>query len=109
MASLADKECIPCRGGVPALGPNAIGPLAEQVPAWEVVEHRKIRRTFSFPDFASGLELVNRIGALAEEQGHHPDLILAWGRVVVEIWTHKVDGLSESDFILAAKIDRIAP
>jgi 4a-hydroxytetrahydrobiopterin dehydratase len=105
---LADKSCVPCRGGVPALAPDDIVPLAAQVPAWEVVEHRKIRRSFTLADFAAGLDLVNRIGAEAEAQGHHPDLYLAWGKVDVEIWTHKVNGLTESDFILAARIDRIA-
>lgn len=104
---LADKQCVPCRGGVPPLESDAIAPLAAQVPDWQVVEDRKIRRDFKLPDFAAGLALVNGIGAEAEAQGHHPDLYLAWGVVTVEIWTHKVNGLTESDFILAARIDRI--
>ncbi len=104
---LADKQCVPCRGGVPPLEPDAIAPLAAQVPDWQVVEHRKFRRDLKLPDFAAGLALVNRIGAEAEAQGHHPDLYLAWGKVTVEIWTHKANGLTESDFILAARIDRI--
>jgi 4a-hydroxytetrahydrobiopterin dehydratase len=106
--ALADQQCVPCRGGVPPLESGAIQPLAQQVPAWQVVEDKKIRRDFQLPDFAAGLVLVNRIGVEAEAQGHHPDLYLAWGRVTVEIWTHKVSGLTESDFILAARIDRIA-
>lgn len=105
---LADKQCVPCRGGVPPLEPDAIVPLAAQLPEWQVVEHRKIRRDFQFPDFAEGLALVQRIGVEAEAQGHHPDLYLAWGKVTVEIWTHKVNGLTESDFILAARIDRVS-
>ncbi len=105
---LADKQCVPCRGGVPPLEPDAIVPLAAQLPEWQVVEHRKIRRDFQFPDFAEGLALVQRIGVEAEAQGHHPDLYLAWGKVTVEIWTHKVNGLTESDFILAARIERLA-
>ena len=105
---LADRKCVPCRGGVPPLGADAIRSLRLEIPEWEVVDDGKLRRTFNTGDFAAGLELVNRVGALAEEQWHHPDLYLAWGRVTVELWTHKIGGLSESDFILAAKIDRLA-
>jgi 4a-hydroxytetrahydrobiopterin dehydratase len=105
--SLSDKKCVPCHGGVPALTAAEIEPLAEQVPAWEVIGTSKIMRAFTLPDFAAALELVNKIGALAEEEGHHPDINLSWGKVTVEIWTHAVGGLTESDFILAAKIDRL--
>jgi 4a-hydroxytetrahydrobiopterin dehydratase len=105
--SLADRTCEPCRGGVPPLPPERIAPLAAQVPAWEVVRSHHLRREFRFPDFAQALAFVNRVGAQAEAQGHHPDLELAWGRVVVSIWTHKIDGLAEADFILAARIDRL--
>jgi 4a-hydroxytetrahydrobiopterin dehydratase len=109
MSDLADRTCVPCRGGVPPLAAEQIRRLRPQIPAWEVVREHHLRREFRTRDFASALDLANRIGAVAEEQGHHPDLHVAWGRVAVEIWTHKIDGLTESDFILAAKIDRLAP
>ena len=105
--NLAELQCIPCRGGVPPLTAEEIRPLHAQVPEWKVVEHHHVERLFQFPDFATALAFVNRVGALAEEQGHHPDIYLAWGKVEVKIWTHKIDGLTESDFILAAKIDRL--
>ena len=74
--------------------------------AWQVVETHHLERDYDFPDFMSALEFTNEIGTIAEEQGHHPDIHLSWGRVGVEIWTHKIDGLTESDFVLAAKFDR---
>jgi len=110
MSELAERECIPCRGGVAPLGPEAQRTLLGQIDSdWEIVSGHHLHRSFTFPDFASGLAFVDRVGAIAEEQGHHPDLHLSWGRVVVEIWTHKIDGLHESDFILAAKCDRAYP
>ncbi len=78
-----------------------------EVPEWTIVDEHHLTRTFSFPDFKTALDFVNRVGALAEEQGHHPDILLAWGRAVVTTWTHKIDGLTESDFVLAAKVDRL--
>lgn len=107
MTELADKKCVPCRGGVAPFGPGAIAALKPQVPEWTVVSHHHLTREFRFPDFRTALEFVNRIGEVAEEQGHHPDIALAWGKVGVTLWTHKIDGLSESDFIMAAKIDRL--
>ena len=108
VSELAAKSCVPCRGGVPPLkGPELEG-LERQVPDWNVVEEHHLEKTFRFPDFRSALEFVNRVGNLAEEQGHHPDIFLAWGKVGVKIWTHKIDGLTESDFILAAKIDALS-
>ncbi len=104
---LSEKACIPCTGGVPPLTPMEIAPLAGALNNWTVVEHHHLDKQFEFSDFKNALEFVNRVGALAEEQGHHPDLYLAWGKVGVSIWTHKIDGLTESDFILAAKIDRL--
>lgn len=104
--NLAAKHCIPCKGGVPALHGEELRRLAEQVPGWQVMEEHHLERQFKFPDFAKALVFVNRVGAIAEAEGHHPDLELAWGRVGVKIWTHKIDGLTESDFILAAKIDQ---
>lgn len=107
MSELASKSCIPCRGGVPPLTPEEIEPLSSQLQNWNVVKNHHLRRTFGFPDFVTALEFVNKVGSIAEEEGHHPDLYLTWGRVEVEIWTHKINGLTESDFVLAAKIDQI--
>ncbi|HEY6359431.1 MAG TPA: 4a-hydroxytetrahydrobiopterin dehydratase [Vicinamibacterales bacterium] len=108
--SLADKTCVPCKGGVPPLNAEAIAFLLDQLDGWRVVEVRKLCKNYRFADFAAALAFVNRVGAIAEEQGHHPDIYLAWGKVTLEIWTHKLDGLTESDFVLAAKCDRaIAP
>ena len=104
--SLAEKHCVPCRGGVPPLKGEELEKMRGQVPDWQVVDQHHLTKSFSFPDFRTALDFVNRIGEIAESEGHHPDLMLAWGKVDVKIWTHKIDGLTESDFILAAKIDR---
>lgn len=104
---LADKKCVPCRGGVPPLKGKKVDALHKIVPQWTVVKEHHLTREYKFPDFAQALEFVNRVGALAEEQGHHPDILLAWGKAGITLWTHKIDGLTESDFIMAAKIDRI--
>lgn len=108
MTDLASKQCVPCRGGVPPLKGAELAAMSAQLPGWEVVNEHHITKSWKFPDFAAALAFVNKVGALAEEQGHHPDIFLAWGRADVTIWTHKIDGLTESDFILAAKIERIA-
>jgi len=105
MGGLSQKTCVPCRGGVPPLSPAEIEPLIRQVEGWIVVNHNHIEKLFKFPDFKTALDFTNKVGAIAEEQGHHPDIYLGWGRVDIKIWTHKIDGLTESDFILAAKID----
>ena len=102
---LAEKTCVPCRGGVPPLTAEQIRPLASQVDGWNVVNHHHIEKEFKFPDFKTALGFVNRVGTIAEEQGHHPDICFGWGNAEIRIWTHKIDGLTESDFILAAKID----
>lgn len=107
MTSLADKSCIPCRGGVPRLSASEIAGLRSQVPDWDVVDEHHLVRLFKFPDFRSALGFVNKVGELAEEQGHHPDILLGWGKAEITTWTHAVNGLTESDFILAAKIDRL--
>ena len=104
---LSEKTCVPCRGGVPPLTADEIGPLSAQVDNWSTVDDHHIEKQFEFPDFKEALTFVNKVGAIAEEQGHHPDVYLAWGKVGVTIWTHKIDGLTESDFVLAAKIDNI--
>ena len=107
MSILAEKNCVPCRGDVPALKGAELHDLSHQLPNWEVVNEHHIHRVFKFPDFVKALAFVNRVGAIAEEQGHHPDIQLTWGRAEITIWTHAVNGLTESDFILAAQIDRI--
>jgi len=107
MTSLADKTCIPCRGGTPPLKGPALADFHRQLPEWNVVGEHHLTRAYKFPDFKSALVFVNKVGALAEEQGHHPDILLGWGKVEITTWTHAVNGLTESDFILAAKIDRL--
>jgi 4a-hydroxytetrahydrobiopterin dehydratase len=106
MSSLADQKCEPCKGGVPPLEGEALKKLSTQLPDWKVVDGRRLNKTFIFPDFQKGLDFVNRAGAVAEAEGHHPDLCLAWGRVDVVIYTHKINGLTENDFVMAAKLDR---
>ncbi len=105
---LADKHCVPCRGGVPPLKGEALNNMKAQVTGWQVVEEHHLDKTFPFPDFRTALDFVNRIAAVAEQEGHHPDLRLSWGKVQATIWTHKINGLTESDFILAAKIDDLS-
>ena len=105
MSSLASKTCVPCRGGVPPLQGAELDALHQQVPQWKVINQHHITRLFTFPDFKQALDFVNRVGELAESQGHHPDILLTWGKAEVTLWTHKINGLTESDFIMAAKID----
>jgi 4a-hydroxytetrahydrobiopterin dehydratase len=110
MASLADKTCVPCRGGTPPLKGKELAAIHQQLTEsaqWNVVNEHHIVRNYKFKDFLSALAFVNKVGAVAEEQGHHPDILLGWGKVEITTWTHAVDGLTESDFILAAKIDRL--
>ncbi|HUT60748.1 MAG TPA: 4a-hydroxytetrahydrobiopterin dehydratase [Phycisphaerae bacterium] len=104
---LGDRKCVPCRGGVPPLKGEALQALHRQLEGWDVVDEHHLAKAFKFPNFVKALEFVNRIGELAEQQGHHPDILLSWGKVRVELHTHKIDGLHESDFILAAKIDKL--
>ena len=106
--ALADKHCVPCRGGVPPLKGEELERMMAQVTGWQVVDQHHLDKAYTFPDFRTALAFVNRVGAIAEEEGHHPDLYLSWGKVGVKIWTHKIDGLTESDFILAAKIDKVS-
>ena len=107
MTELAAKTCVPCRGGVPPLEGEELRRLSSELPSWQVVDGHHLEKEFRFPDFKAALAFTNQIGTLAEEQGHHPDILLAWGKVRVTIWTHKINGLTESDFILAAKIDQL--
>ena len=107
MSDLAAKTCVPCRGGVSPLKGEELSTLQKQVDGWNIVDEHHITKTFKFPNFREALKFVNHVGELAEEQGHHPDISLAWGKVEVTTWTHKINGLTESDFILAAKIDQL--
>ena len=108
MKDLASRRCEPCKSGVPPLGQPEIKPLLDQLDeSWEVVEDHHLSRSYKFKNFVEALAYVNRVGEMAEEQGHHPDLHLAWGKVGVEIWTHKINGLHEADFIFAAKCDQL--
>ena len=107
MNELASRDCVPCRGGVPPLKGEELSKLQSEVDGWEVVGEHHLRKEFKFPDFKETLGFVDRVGALAEAQWHHPDICFGWGKAEVTIWTHKIDGLTESDFILAAKIDRL--
>src|SRR5215472_9865085 len=104
--NLADQHCVPCRGGVPPLKGDALRNYTDQLSDWKVVNEHHITKTFVFPDFKQALDFVNRVGGVAEAEGHHPDILLTWGKVEVKTYTHKIDGLTESDFILAARIDR---
>lgn len=107
MADLASKTCVPCRGGVPPLKGKELQNLANQVSGWKTVNEHHITKAFTFPDFMTALAFVNKVGDVAESQGHHPDILLGWGKVEITTWTHKIDGLTESDFILAAKFDKV--
>ena len=105
---LADNQCVPCRGGVPPVEPAKAKELLVQLEqGWAFNTQGHLEREYSFKNFAEALEFVNKVGAIAEDQGHHPDLFLAWGKCKVEIWTHKIQGLTESDFFFAAKADRV--
>jgi 4a-hydroxytetrahydrobiopterin dehydratase len=106
MSELAAKECVPCRGGVPPLRGAEIAALTEKLGGgWKVVGEHHLEKEYGFKNFRAALDYTNRVGELAEAQGHHPDIYLAWGKVKLTIWTHKIDGLTESDFIFAAKAD----
>jgi 4a-hydroxytetrahydrobiopterin dehydratase len=107
MSELASLTCVPCRGGVPPLGGAKLEEYKRKLPGWEVVNEHHLHRSFAFPDFKAALAFVNRVGEVAEQQGHHPDISLAWGKAEITIWTHKIDGLTESDFILGAKIEQL--
>jgi 4a-hydroxytetrahydrobiopterin dehydratase len=105
MNELRQRHCVPCEGGVRPLKGQDLVQLVRQLSGWEVVNEHHLTKSFAFKDFAEALAFVNRVGAVAEAEGHHPDIYLGWGRVRVESHTHAVDGLTENDFILAAKSD----
>jgi 4a-hydroxytetrahydrobiopterin dehydratase len=107
MSELSSKQCVPCRGGVPPLRGEELERLRAQLNGWEVVLEHHLKKNYGFANFCESLAFVNRVGELAEEQGHHPDICFGWGKAEITIYTHKIDGLTESDFILAAKIDEL--
>ena len=108
MSELAAKQCVPCRGGVAPLAGGELDRLLAALGPndWQVISGHHLEKSYTFPDFSSALAFVNRVGAVAEEQGHHPDIYLGWGKVRLTVWTHKIEGLTESDFVLAAKADQ---
>ena len=106
MSSLSQKECLPCKGGIPSLKGEKLQKLQKELGNdWNVVREHHLEKEFKFKNFREALGFTNRVGELAEQVGHHPDLYLAWGKVKITIWTHKIDGLTETDFIFAAKVD----
>ena len=105
MEKLASRHCVPCHGGVPRLVGEEVEKLAGQLSGWEVGEEHHLQKHYTFPNFREALSFVTRVGAVAEQEGHHPDISFGWGYADLKIWTHAIDGLSESDFILAARID----
>jgi 4a-hydroxytetrahydrobiopterin dehydratase len=108
MSELSEKECIPCKGGVPPLRGQPLADLHRQLGnGWEVLNEHHLEKEFKFKNFREALAFTNKVGELAEANNHHPDMYLAWGRVKITIWTHKIDGLTESDFVMAAKIDQL--
>ncbi len=108
MSELAKQECIPCKGGVPPLAGDELAAVQERLGGnWNVVEGHHLEKVYKFDDFRQALDFTVKVGEMAEQQFHHPDIYLAWGRVKVVIWTHKIDGLTESDFVFAAKADAL--
>ena len=107
MPGLTEKRCIPCQGGMPPLQTEQITPLLNQLRGWEVIDQHHLHKNYSFPDFITALAFVNTVGDIAEDEHHHPNIYLTWGKVGIQIYTHSINGLTESDFILAAKIDEL--
>jgi len=108
-AALAARHCLPCEKGTPPLTEAEAAAYLTQVPSWEIREGKSLRRRFRFRDFREAMAFVNRVADLAEEEGHHPDIFISYDRVRIDLTTHAIGGLSENDFILAAKVDRLAP
>lgn len=107
---LSNKHCVPCEGGMPPLTPDEYNRLLNETPDWQVIEQKQIQRDFKFKDFKKALEFVNKVGEIAENEGHHPDINLHnWNRVQITLSTHVIKGLSENDFIMASKIDQQLP
>ena len=108
MSVLAERECLACKGDVPPLKGEALQKLSRELDGqWRIVEDRQLEKEYKFNNFREALSFTNQVGELAEAVNHHPDIYLAWGKVKLQIWTHKINGLTESDFVLAAKADRL--
>jgi 4a-hydroxytetrahydrobiopterin dehydratase len=108
MSDLASKECIPCKGGVPPLEGSELTDLHEELGGgWQLIDDHHLAKEYRFQNFVEALDFTNKVGGLAEDTNHHPEICLTWGRVTLTIWTHKIDGLTESDFVWAAKADRL--
>jgi 4a-hydroxytetrahydrobiopterin dehydratase len=110
MDTLTQMKCVPCRGDEPTVTDEEIEALHPQVPDWQIVEPdhvKRLQRVFKFKNFAEALEFTNKVGALAEAEGHHPALLTEWGKVTVTWWTHKIKGLHRNDFIMAARTDEL--
>lgn len=108
MSDLAHQQCLPCRGGVPPLRGAALDEMLRRLGGgWSVVNEHHLEKAFQFKTYAACLAFTNRVAGLAESVNHHPDIHLAWGKVTITIWTHKIDGLNEADFIFAAKTDQL--
>jgi 4a-hydroxytetrahydrobiopterin dehydratase len=106
--TLAKKDCIPCKGGVaPLKGQSLSGLEAQLGNGWKVRSEHHLEKEYTFKNFAEALAFTNRVGVVAEAQDHHPDIFLTYGKVGIKLWTHKIDGLTESDFVMAAKIEAL--
>jgi 4a-hydroxytetrahydrobiopterin dehydratase len=111
MTPLAAEKCVACRADAPPVAAAELSALQREVPHWRVVERagvKRLERVFVFPDFAAALAFTNRVGAIAEAEGHHPALLTEWGRVTVTWWTHAIEGLHRNDFVMAAKTDALS-
>lgn len=107
--NLANRTCEPCQGGIPPLTREEFEPMLKEIDStWEVIDDKKLRRTYDFPTFMDSISFVNKVAAVAEEEGHHPDIQIHYKQVIIELWTFKINGLFDNDFILAAKIDQVA-
>ena len=103
---LTNKKCVPCEGGVPALNLDQTNEFFKEIPSW-IFKDEKVHRQFEFKDFKEAMVFVNKVADIAEQEGHHPDIAIHWNKVDIDLWTHAIQGLSENDFIVAAKIDKI--
>lgn len=107
MNDLAKRTCVPCRGGVPPLTGEVLTTYLSHLDGWQLVDEHHLVKAYTFPDFAQAFAFGKRVGEMSEEQGHHGDILIAWGKVELSVWTHKINGLTESDFIWAAKADQL--
>lgn len=105
--NLVQKKCFPCEGGIKPLKGKALQPYLKEVSGWNIIENHHLEKEFKFKDFKTALAFVNKVGNIAEREGHHPDINLSWGKVKITLWTHAINGLSENDFIMAKKIDML--